>query len=226
MMKVAESFLLLLLLAASSFMVKSSTASESHPRDVYEALGEMKGEIRHLHVENKEQASELHRLKKQQQEQAAKVQKQHAEMNKLKEQQQGRQVAFSVAPVTKGEFRQGPVNGLTTLIFKHVQTNIGNGYNKHTGVFTAPVRGAYHFEWHVGAHGDNRHPSAAVLIKNSEQIFMAWERQAAHFGTASSSVTLLLEVGDTVFLRLWYFSRVYDNRNHHNSFSGLLLFPM
>ncbi|XP_059207626.1 complement C1q-like protein 4 [Centropristis striata] len=179
----------------------------------------MKGEIRHLHMKNKEQASELHRLKKQQQDQAA-------ELHKLKKQQQGRQVAFSVAPVTTGAVHLGPFNVLTTLIFKHVQTNIGNGYNKHTGVFTAPIKGAYHFEWHVGAFGDNAHSSTAVLVKNSEIIFRAHEKQTAHFGTASNSATLLLEVGDAVFLRLWPHSKVFDNRYHHNSFSGHLLFPM
>ncbi|XP_059208075.1 complement C1q-like protein 4 [Centropristis striata] len=214
-MKVAESFLLLLL-AASSFMVKSTATCQPN---IYDALTEMtaslieqKVEIRLLHVENKEQA--------------AKVQKQQAELHRLKKQQQGRQVAFSVALVPSGRVVLGPFNVPTTLIFKHVQTNIGNGYNKRTGILTAPVKGAYHFEWHVGTIADNKHPSAAALIKNSEIIGMAWEGQKTGYGTGSNSVTLLLEVGDAVFVRLWHNTMMYDSLYHYYWFSGHLLFPM
>ncbi|XP_034722435.1 complement C1q-like protein 4, partial [Etheostoma cragini] len=95
------------------------------------------------------------------------------------------------------------------------------------GLFTAPVRGAYYFEWWVGAHGDNGvHPGAAVLVKNSEKIALAYEQQTQHYGTASNGASLLLEAGDQVFVRLWANSRAYDNENHHNTFSGHLLFPM
>ncbi|XP_028450428.1 complement C1q-like protein 4 [Perca flavescens] len=150
------------------------------------------------------------------------------EVDILKQQLQVRQVAFSASLLAGGgETTTGPFPKDTILIFKHVPTNIGNAYNPNTGVFTAPVRGAYHFEWWVGAHGDNgAHASAAVLVKNSENIFLAWEHQKDYFGTASNGVTLLLEVGDVVFVRLWVNTRAFDNENHHTTFSGHLLFPM
>ncbi|XP_059193436.1 complement C1q-like protein 2 [Centropristis striata] len=150
---------------------------------------------------------------------------QAAELQKLKN-QKGTQVAFSVALVTSGSETKGPFSHPTTLIFKHVQTNIRDGYNKHTGVFTAPVKGAYHFEWQIGVHGDDKHPACAVLIKNSEGIFSTYERQKAYFGMASNSVTLLLEVRHSVFLRLCRNSKVFDDVNHYSTFSGHLLFPM
>ncbi|XP_059193435.1 collagen alpha-1(VIII) chain-like [Centropristis striata] len=182
-MKVTESFLLLLLLAACP-MLKSTSASESPPPNIYDALRELKEEIALL---------------------------------------KGTQVAFSVSLLPSGSETQGPFPVLTTLIFKHVLTNIGDGYNKHTGVFTAPVKGAYHFEWHVGAHG---YTAGGLLVKNSTPIFLAYEKQTAHFGTASNSATVLLEVGDTVVVRLWPHTKVYDNWNHHTTFSGHLLFLM
>ncbi|KAF1378040.1 hypothetical protein PFLUV_G00185460 [Perca fluviatilis] len=154
-----------------------------------------------------------------------------ADMMLLQRETTVRQVAFSaslVAGVEPGEsVTTGPFPSFTTLIFKHVPTNIGNAYNSTTGVFTAPVRGAYHFEWWVAAFGDNgAHASGAALVKNSENIFTAWEQRKEYLGTASNGVTLLLEVGDVVSVSLWADTVAFDNANHHTTFSGHLLFPM
>ncbi|XP_032365751.1 complement C1q-like protein 4, partial [Etheostoma spectabile] len=91
-------------------------------------------------------------------------------------------------------------------------------------VFTAPVRGAYHFEFHINSA--NSRSTAAFLVKNSENVFAAHKSQPAHFMSSSNGVTLLLEVGDKVFVRLAATSHVFDNFNHHTTFSGHLLFPM
>uniref|UniRef100_A0A3Q3KEG8 C1q domain-containing protein n=1 Tax=Monopterus albus TaxID=43700 RepID=A0A3Q3KEG8_MONAL len=106
------------------------------------------------------------------------------------------QVAFSAALVASGEVTLVPSNRDVTMIFKHVVTNIGNAYNPQTGVFTAPVRGAYHFEWHIG---DVEGPTAAALVKNSERVFSAYASLAPGlYGTSSESATLQLDAGDVV----------------------------
>lgn len=43
------------------------------------------------------------------------------------------QVAFSAALSASGELRVGPSNDYTTLVYKHVMSNIGNAYNPLTG---------------------------------------------------------------------------------------------
>uniref|UniRef100_A0A4W6G5T1 C1q domain-containing protein n=1 Tax=Lates calcarifer TaxID=8187 RepID=A0A4W6G5T1_LATCA len=137
-----------------------------------------------------------------------------------------KQVAFSASLLASGSGTVGPFNTHTPLVFRHVVTNIGNAYSPNTGFFIAPVRGAYHFEFYIGAHGHASHASGAVLVKNGQHIFIAYEHQPSHYGSSANGVTLLLEVGDVVFLRLWANTRMFDNENHHSTFSGHLLFTM
>uniref|UniRef100_A0A671V4M0 Cerebellin 10 n=1 Tax=Sparus aurata TaxID=8175 RepID=A0A671V4M0_SPAAU len=137
-----------------------------------------------------------------------------------------KQVAFSASLLASGSGHIGPFNTQTPLVFRHVVTNIGNAYNPNTGFFIAPVRGAYHFEFHLHGGGHASHASGAVLVKNGENIFIAIEHQPSYSVNPSNGVTLLLEVGDVVFMHQWANTRIYDSQNHHTTFSGHLLFTM
>ncbi|XP_031135507.1 complement C1q-like protein 4 isoform X2 [Sander lucioperca] len=204
-MKISVSFTLWLLLGAVFAEVSTDSS-----QDIFVALREMTASLVQLKADMIAGQAQL-----------------KTEMDILKQQQLVRQVAFSAGLLAVGQVATiGPFPTNTPLIFKHVPTNIGNAYNSNTGVFTAPVRGAYHFEWWIGAVGDGRHSVLAVLVKNSEGVFTAYESQTAGYMSASNGVTLLLEVGDTVFVRLWAGHRVYDDGGHRTTFSGHLLFPM
>ena len=95
-----------------------------------------------------------------------------------------------------------------------------------TGFFIAPVRGAYHFELYIVGLGGGSHASGAWLVKNGGNVFVAYEHQTSGYGSSANGATLLLEVGDVVSLRQHANTRMYDDVNHHTTFSGHLLFTM
>ncbi|KAF7198810.1 transcript variant X3 [Nothobranchius furzeri] len=200
------------------------------------------------------QRRELDKLKQQDQANEKELELQKRELDKLKQQDQAhegelitikasanitenqvealrregevKQVAFSASLMDSGSGDIGPFNTKTPLVFRHVVTNIGNAYNPNTGFFIAPVRGVYHFVFHIKGHGHASHYTAAALFKNGEKTFIASEQQPSHLAGTANSITLLLEVGDVVFLHQWENTRVFDNENHHTTFSGHLIFTM
>lgn len=132
-------------------------------------------------------------------------------------------MAFSASLVDTVDWtHQGPFNADITLIFKRVVTNVGNGYNSNTGIFTAPTKGVYFFSF-TGCVGSSGQVNAA-LVKNSELLFALFDSRGTN-GCASNSVTVQLEVGDTVFVRLWRGNSIFD-QSRLSTFTGFLLFAM
>nr|XP_033485501.1 cerebellin-1-like [Epinephelus lanceolatus] len=219
-------------------------------REMSALLAEQRVEMRHLQRENEAQKAklkelelqktEVERLKTESERQKQQLQAQAAELITVKARSnvtehqvealmrdgEVKQVAFSASLLASGSGDVGPFNTHTPLVFRYVLTNIGNAYNPNTGFFIAPVRGAYHFEFYIGAHGHASHGSGAMLVKNGGHTFLAYEHQPSHFAKSSNGATLLLEVGDVVFLRLWAHTKIFDDVNHHSTFSGHLLFTM
>ncbi|XP_053281511.1 complement C1q-like protein 2 [Pleuronectes platessa] len=226
------------------------------PQDIHAVLREMSGllaeqrvELRHLQRENDALAAklkeleklqreldklprELEKLNQQDKEQAGELTAIKARTNvtenqveALKGDKEVKRVAFTAA-LSSSPTTIGPFNTFTNLVFTQVITNIGNAYNPNTGFFIAPVKGVYHFEFYIGAHGHPSHPSAAWLVRNGHNICMAYEHQTNGYGKSANGATLLLEVGDVLFLRLHVNSRVYDDGSNHSTFSGHLLFTM
>ncbi|XP_032444011.1 multimerin-2-like [Xiphophorus hellerii] len=223
-------------------------------REMSAWLAGLKVEVQHLQRDNEVKTKELESLNQRYQAQAAElaavkakavgtenqVEAQVSELaavkakanvtesrvEALRREGEAKRLAFSAALLESGSGNHGPFNTHTTMVFRHVTTNIGNAYSPSTGLFTAPVRGVYHFEFHIYGHGSSTNPTAAMLVKNGVQIFATYEKQSEGGQKTSNGVTLLLNIGDVVFMRLLANSWVHDNQEHHTTFSGHLLFTM
>ncbi|XP_061592468.1 uncharacterized protein LOC133457327 isoform X2 [Cololabis saira] len=128
--------------------------NEVQSAKVYQLESQLESQNTELNQQYQEQAAKLA-------EQAAKLAEQAAELltmksranttenhvNALTREGEVKRVAFSASLLTSGSGTIGPFNAHTNLIFRNVVTNVGNAYNPNTGFFTAPVRGAYHFEF-------------------------------------------------------------------------------
>ncbi|XP_075340362.1 cerebellin-4-like [Odontesthes bonariensis] len=132
------------------------------------------------------------------------------------------QVAFG-ASISNGE-NIGPFNTEITLIYKKVYANTGS-FNPGTGIFTAPVKGVYYFSF--SGHNISSKPMGLRLMKNGEQMVCVYNHMSGNrHETATNGMTLQLEVGDQVYMRLRKDTWVFDNSNDHTTFIGHLLFPL
>ncbi|XP_049888903.1 complement C1q-like protein 2 [Epinephelus moara] len=135
---------------------------------------------------------------------------------------QGKRVAFGASIGNVGNV--GPFNVEITLTYKNVFTNTGS-YNPATGIFTAPVRGIYYFSF--SGQNISTRTMGLQLMKNGVHMVSVWNHVAGHrHETVTNGMTLQLEVGDQVYMRLWGNTWIFDNYNNHSTFIGHLLFPL
>ncbi|XP_044195894.1 heavy metal-binding protein HIP-like isoform X2 [Thunnus albacares] len=133
-------------------------------------------------------------------------------------------VAFSVGLTDAGYV--GPFNTAITLKFSKIFTNIGQAYSPTTGVFTAPVRGAYYFRF-KGFEIKSSKWIGIKLYHNDKMITASYDAND-NIGNVmiSSGFVLQLEKGDMIYLVLPSSYVVWDNDDNHCTFSGFLLFAM
>ncbi|XP_052454341.1 complement C1q-like protein 2 [Carassius gibelio] len=136
-----------------------------------------------------------------------------------------RKIAFSTSLMRYTGGQIGPSNTDIPLIYRNVFTNIGDAYNPDTGLFTAPLKGAYMFQFTIVSF-DRVYPSTANIRKNGNHIVIADIDQGGRVLHSSNSVVLILEVGDVISVTLWPNRVIQDNPGNHNTFSGYLLFPL
>jgi hypothetical protein len=89
-----------------------------------------------------------------------------------------------------------------TLIFDVVRTNAGNGYNKFSGLFTAPVSGLYTLTGSIMMNGPGAYASYEI-IKNAEIVGTLFiDADHSHeYRSSSTTVIVSLQVGDILFVR-------------------------
>uniref|UniRef100_A0A3P8Z0C9 C1q domain-containing protein n=2 Tax=Esox lucius TaxID=8010 RepID=A0A3P8Z0C9_ESOLU len=145
-----------------------------------------------------------------------------ATVEELKKENQARpKVAFSAALSES----KGPFDTDTTLVYKHVITNIGNAYSPSTGIFKAPVSGTYYFRFTAFSYTNNHR--RVSLYKGGQLVVTVTDIQSGQDGedSGSNGVTLQLEKGEEVYTQLKAQHHVYDDYAHHTTFTGFLIFP-
>lgn len=93
----------------------------------------------------------------------------------------------------------------------------------NTGIFTAPVKGVYYFSF--SGHNLSTRAMGLRLFKNGQSMVLAFNHAAgSRPETATHGMTLELEKGDQVYIRLIRDTWLFDNGNIHGTFIGHLLF--
>ncbi|XP_063411346.1 uncharacterized protein LOC134694272 [Mytilus trossulus] len=112
-----------------------------------------------------------------------------------------------------------------TLIYDVPITNVGNGYNHVTGIFTAPTSGIYVFIWVTRVYSGEH--STELMINNAEYGTTFLRANNGDDGSVSGNVVANITKGDSIFVRVHssYAGTGYIHSNIHGrpSFSGWLL---
>ncbi|KAL3041052.1 hypothetical protein OYC64_011937 [Pagothenia borchgrevinki] len=134
------------------------------------------------------------------------------------------QVAFSAGLTDSGSV--GPFSTAMTLKFSKVFTNIGQAYNPTTGIFTAPVKGAYYFRFNMWESRKLTYSSVVLYHNNQRKMRLLDFIDRSGFVSESNSMVLQLEKGDVVYIVLPSSYGVRDDSHNRIIFSGFLLFPV
>ena len=153
-----------------------------------------------------------------------KIKKLEETLSKVLSENEAKKVAFSAGLLESGTGNTGPTNAPKTLVYKKVFSNIGSAYDSNTGVFTAPIKGAYYFRFYGHCHGGTR--MAVSLLKNGATQCSLHSWKPVSNGNASNGVVLTLEIGDQISTQLWADTWVYDHPASYTSFGGFLIFPL
>ncbi|VDH99191.1 Hypothetical predicted protein [Mytilus galloprovincialis] len=106
----------------------------------------------------------------------------------------------------------------TIVHFDKLWTNIGNGYNPNTGIFTAPRSGLYHF--------------TSVVVSGSETLYLRLFHNDTievssliriQYDTGSFDVLLSLVKRDAVSIKSSGSYEIFSNSNNYISFSGYII---
>jgi hypothetical protein len=88
-----------------------------------------------------------------------------------------------------------------TLIFDVVKTDVGFGYSRFTGAFSAPVEGTYVFSWTVIADFYSYIHTEIVMNASSFGHLLTDGEEIHDIHASSKTIVKYLNQGDIVFIR-------------------------
>ncbi|KAL4237593.1 hypothetical protein ACF0H5_002307 [Mactra antiquata] len=108
------------------------------------------------------------------------------------------------------------------IIFNQVETNIGNAYNVHHGVFIAPTTGTYVF--HVTTFALSTQAARCKIVVNGRARAEVYATgNPTDHNTGSQLLVVHLSQGDDVAVQGWAHDNIYGDGNLWTSFSGFLI---
>ena len=107
------------------------------------------------------------------------------------------------------------------LIFPHVVTNIGNGYDPSTGKFTASKKGTYLFFVTVNTNSNNY--IYLDIVHNGASKVRTMSHNTASYLTGTNMAVLELNKGDTVWVSRYSGQSYYSDSVPITTFSGVRL---
>ncbi|XP_061167442.1 heavy metal-binding protein HIP-like [Saccostrea echinata] len=106
------------------------------------------------------------------------------------------------------------------VIFDKVTLNEGNGYDKKTGVFTAPDEGVYKFSWTIMTKGGKYFISE--IIHDGKKIARNYAdgRGLTGYDMSTTNAIVKMKKGDKVWIRTYHNYGQYAFGEHWGNFSG------
>ncbi|CAG2223530.1 C1QL [Mytilus edulis] len=121
-------------------------------------------------------------------------------------------VAFSAYRKSHQDLSKG-----TKILFNQVWTNVGNGYNPSTGIFTAPNACLYHITAVVmSAHGDDLY----LRLYHNGLAMSGSYNDGDGYKTGTFDIVLNLQKGDKVYIAAQRIDKIYSDGNTYVTFSG------
>lgn len=112
-----------------------------------------------------------------------------------------------------------------TLVFPHILSNVGGGYNNQDGVFTAPVDGVYVFFCKITQESNSHDLYFEITLNGSAKTRnIVYGRSDKTHRTASNLSVLQLIRGDRVWIKMFIGGMHFNwGDGGDNSFSGFML---
>ncbi|XP_062578971.1 complement C1q-like protein 3 [Saccostrea cucullata] len=112
-----------------------------------------------------------------------------------------------------------------TIKFDKIVTNIGNHYNPHSGLFTAPQHGVYVFTWTLYCARDGFIYSQLVVNSNVVGAMFTTAQGAGNIRASTWIVVVEINKDDVVYIRTLpngqsHSGSLYSYINYRSSFNG------